>query len=351
MDSLCVNGAAESLAVAVQSAAAAVGAAQAAREAANNMGEESPDTRHTTRHTAVEEETGARERKIGEEFDWREGQEAIKIRQHAEEDDDDAGPLDDRVEGAIEMINEHRDAMNREQIALDLTRRDLQSAEERTEREMARLDDENKVRSERCNVPQLAKAALVGHLKQLAAYEEQKRAAAEALTEEASAASEHVRTAQVQASLRMAMQLQRTFDALVPYFVYRTVMEQELEDKRRLVSEAQQRNERNVLAVELRAFHTLLRSFCDLVTFSQRAEAQRKSTASADSTAPPTRNASDVHASERESTQTAGIVELETPKNASGEERGGRGRGDEIPQPVPPDQVGPAAAHGREDDS
>lgn len=60
-----VNGAAESLAVAVQSAAAAVGAAQAAREAANNMGEESPDTRHTTRHTAVEV-CGATARGMGE---------------------------------------------------------------------------------------------------------------------------------------------------------------------------------------------------------------------------------------------------------------------------------------------
>ena len=39
--------------------------------------------------------------------------------------------------------------------------------------------------------------------------------------------------------MRMAMGLQGTFDALVPYFVYRTVLEQGLEEARQEVADAQ----------------------------------------------------------------------------------------------------------------
>lgn len=42
-----------------------------------------PELIHRRLLVLLQEETGARERKIGEEFDWREGQEAIRIRQHA----------------------------------------------------------------------------------------------------------------------------------------------------------------------------------------------------------------------------------------------------------------------------
>ena len=79
-------GAAESLAVAVQSAAEAVGAAVAAKIAAKDL--DAMASPVASRGIAEEAEGSI----AGTEFDWRKGQEV----------DDGGGPLDDRVEGAIE---------------------------------------------------------------------------------------------------------------------------------------------------------------------------------------------------------------------------------------------------------
>ncbi|KAL1500343.1 hypothetical protein AB1Y20_013007 [Prymnesium parvum] len=248
-----VGVAAESLSMAVQSATAAVEAAVAAREAAKSVHAQDALI------SQPDEPTSSAVRAIGEEFDWREGQ----------EEDDGGGPLDDRVEGAIERINESRDAMNREQLALDLARQELRGAEAHTATELARLAEENKV-----------------HLNLLVAYEEQKRAAAEAsaAAERGNGERERARATKAE-SLRMAMSLQKTFDALIPYFVYRTVLEQQLEEKRNLVNEAQQR-----VRAAKRAYHMAMDALEAISLDIQRAESTRKAEAMGEESASHHRN-------------------------------------------------------------
>ena len=158
-----------------------------------------------------------------DEFAWRRDQ----------EEDDGGGPIDDRVEGAIEAINVTRDAMTEAQLTLDGTQRKLASTEAHTQSELTRLQEENSL-----------------HLVKLAEYEMAKAVSAEAAQAaneavgrvgKAGAGEELKRSKDTQAeSMRMAMLLQKTFDALVPYFVYRSVLESELEDKRQAVAAAQE---------------------------------------------------------------------------------------------------------------
>jgi len=146
--------------------------------------------------------------------------------------DEDEEPIDERVEGAIEQINQRRDLMTEAQVALDGCRHALKRTEAHTNSELARLQDEN-----------------ASHLARLAAYELKKAQSNEAAQAADDAAAKHGQTGakmEVEAarqaradSMRMAMELQSTFDSLVPYFVYRTVLEQELEEKREAVSAAQ----------------------------------------------------------------------------------------------------------------
>ena len=67
------------------------------------------------------------------------------------------------------------------------------------------------------------------------------------------------------------MQLQQTFDALVPYFVYRTVMEQELEEKRLAVAQAQQS-----VRVAKKEYHRAMDYLEEISLDIQRAESARK---------------------------------------------------------------------------
>ncbi|EOD30889.1 hypothetical protein EMIHUDRAFT_232305 [Emiliania huxleyi CCMP1516] len=55
------------------------------------------------------------------EFEWRAGE--------GSSEEEDAGPLDDRVEGAIDAINAARDAMNARQLDLEAAKRELGAAE------------------------------------------------------------------------------------------------------------------------------------------------------------------------------------------------------------------------------
>ena len=149
-----------------------------------------------------------------------------------ESDDEDEGPIDDRVEGAIEAINVSRDAMTEAQLEVDAAQRRLSNTEAHTNSELKRLQEEN-----------------AGHLAKMAAYELAKAVSAEAAQEAEEAVAkigrsgahkELQRAKQTQAeSMRMAMQLQKTFDQLVPYFVYRSVLESELEEKHQALATAQ----------------------------------------------------------------------------------------------------------------
>jgi len=122
--------------------------------------------------------------------------------------------------------------MNEAQLQLDVAKRTLARVEARTNGELKRLEDEN-----------------ASHLTRMAAYEMARAMSSEAAqaAEEAvakggreAAADELTRSRDLQAqSMKMAMELQSTFEALVPYFVYRTVLEQELEDQRQVVADAQ----------------------------------------------------------------------------------------------------------------
>ena len=209
---------ASSLALAAKSAVAAVGAAQAAQSAAvavtsSEAGGGGPGTGGGAGAHSAEED----------EFAWRAGQ----------EEDDGGGPIDDRVEGAIEAINVARDVMTDAQLALDGAQRKLQATEAHTKAELTRLQEEN-----------------AAHLAKMAAYEmakavssEAAQAADEAIAKhgKAGAADELLRAKDTQAeSMRMAMLLQETFDALVPYFVYRSVLESGLEETRQSVVSAQE---------------------------------------------------------------------------------------------------------------
>ena len=211
---------AASLAVAANSAMEAVGAAQAAQSAAAAAATtasppaQAPAAGGPSAAAAEEEE---------DEFAWRKGQES---------DDEDEGPIDDRVEGAIEAINVSRDAMTEAQLEVDAAQRRLSNTEAHTNSELKRLQEEN-----------------AGHLAKMAAYELAKAVSAEAAQEAEEAVAkigrsgahkELQRAKQTQAeSMRMAMQLQKTFDQLVPYFVYRSVLESELEEKHQALATAQ----------------------------------------------------------------------------------------------------------------
>ena len=169
-----------------------------------------------------EQEQG-QEHEEDDEFAWRAG---------AEEDEEGAGEVDERVPLAIEAINQARELMTTDQVALDICKRKLESSEKHLSAELARLQEEN-----------------ADNLAKLAEYEMAKAASAEAAQAAEDAAASRGRTAastellhalQLQgASMRMAMELQKTFDALVPYFVYRSVLEQDLEDRRSELAAAQ----------------------------------------------------------------------------------------------------------------
>ena len=66
----------------------------------------------------------------GAEFEWRAGE--------GSSEEEDAGPLDDRVEGAIDAINAARDAMNARQLDLEAAKRKLGAAEAQTAAEITR---------------------------------------------------------------------------------------------------------------------------------------------------------------------------------------------------------------------
>jgi len=160
-----------------------------------------------------------------DEFAWRKGQEP----------DDVHGEIDDRVEGAIEQINMCRDAMNQAQIGLDGTTSKLVAQERHLQHELAKLE-----------------AEFGPFLKRLADYEEQKLLTSSAAARVAEAERSSAATAQERAerrnraaskqteSLKMAMELQVVFDRLVPYFVCRTLLEQQLEGGRQAVAASKQ---------------------------------------------------------------------------------------------------------------
>ena len=265
---------ASSLAVAAQSAAAAVSAAVAAQQAAAALAAEQgeststdvggvekeggapagaqapPRDRAAAEAEAVEVRVAAEVEKVPAAAEAAEAAKAAKAEaeeaaaveeedefawrkdQGSDEEEDD-GPVDDRVEGAIEQINVERDAMTNAQLAADAAQRECERAEAHTASELLRLQEEN-----------------ASHLGRLAAYEmakalssEAQQAADEAVAKhgQAGAATElaHARRTQGD-SMQMAMELSGTFEALVPYFVYRTVLEQELEERRQGVVRAKE---------------------------------------------------------------------------------------------------------------
>ena len=241
---------------------------------------------------------------VGDEFDWRAGAD--------EEEEGGGGPLDDRVEGAIDLINRERDGMNEAQLQLDVAKRTLARVEARTNGELKRLEDENASHLTRMAAYEMARAmsSEAAQAAEEAVAKGGREAAADELTRSrdlqaqvgcprpswvrpAHCASTHVisqcvctpvatpargtrthcslalwfalvgqrdirvprpspwhapwwplRRARAAAvsrlspvcvplvraphaqSMKMAMELQSTFEALVPYFVYRTVLEQ-----------------------------------------------------------------------------------------------------------------------------
>lgn len=241
-----LQNAACSLAVAAQSAAEAVGAAVAAQQAADALvaqpsaaepvaaeeraaAAEKPEA--VTERTegaadATEDATEARSKEEEEdEFAWRKDQ--------GSDESEDDGPVDERVEGAIERINVERDEMTTAQLSADDAQRVCAAAEAHTKGELERLEGEN-----------------AAHLAKLAEYEAAKSLAAEAQQAADDAVAKHgkagaevelaeLRRAQGE-SMQMAMELASTFEALVPYFVYRTVLEQGLEEKRQAVGAAKE---------------------------------------------------------------------------------------------------------------
>ena len=133
-----------------------------------------------------------------DEFAWRAGQES-------DSSDDDDGPIDDRVEGAIENVNVQRDAMTNEQLALDMAQRSCARQETHTASELARLQEEN--------APQLTKMAAYEMAKALSSEAQQAADEAVAKHGKAGAHDELAHARQTQAdSMRMAMELQDTFE-------------------------------------------------------------------------------------------------------------------------------------------
>ena len=108
----------------------------------------------------------------------------------------------------------------------------LRKTEAHTQSELTRLQEENATHLARLAEYEMAKALSA----------EAAQAADEALAKRGreGAAPELQRAKDTQAeSMRMAMALQKTFDALVPYFVYRSVLEGELEERRQGVGTCQ----------------------------------------------------------------------------------------------------------------